>query len=83
MKINFYLNIINFQTSAALMGVSKSNEWTINYNLSFSLDSFMIETVLNFFKLYMIRQELLAGGEKFFAKTFGNEDLIRFFKHFK
>lgn len=60
------------------MGVEKSNEWTISYFVSFSMDSFMIEMWVNSFKLYLIRQEMMEGGKTIFSKVFGNNDIVEF-----
>lgn len=76
LKLNFYFS----QVTAALMGNDKSNEWTVSYFLSFSLDAFMVETLLNFLKLSLIRKELLSGGSDLFQKMFGNENLIKYLK---
>lgn len=62
------------------MGVKKANEWAESYFLSYSLDASTVETFMNFLKLTLIRKELLVGGGGRFAKWFGNEDLIDFFK---
>lgn len=62
------------------MGNDKSNEWTVSYFLSFSLDAFMVETVINFIKLYIIRNELMTGKTSFMQKFIGNDDLVEFMK---
>lgn len=62
------------------MGYEKSNEWTVNYFLSFSLDSFMVETVINFAKLYLIRKEMMTGKSNILQSILGNDDVIEYLK---
>lgn len=44
------------------MGVEKSNEWSVSYFASFSIDAFMMESLVNFGKLALIKKELIYGG---------------------
>lgn len=43
------------------MPMKKANEWCMAYFVSFSLDSFMIEVITIFFKLSIVRKEMLTG----------------------
>lgn len=60
------------------MGVEESNEWSISYFTSYSVDTFMFESFGNFFKIYLLRKELMSGKSKIMQKIIGNTDLVSY-----
>lgn len=61
------------------MGVDETNEWTESYFMQFSIDSFIMETIVNYIKLYFVRRELMKGENSIFSKIFGDDDIIKYF----
>lgn len=43
------------------MGVSESNEWSLSYFSAYSIDTFMMQSFINFFKIALLRNELMKG----------------------
>lgn len=60
------------------MGVDKSNEWSISYFTTFCVDTFMFESIGNFFKIFLLRYEIIRGSKHCIRKIFGNPDIIDF-----
>jgi hypothetical protein len=53
------LNLLCFYVSltvANLMGIDQSTEWTISYMTSFISSFFMIDPIINFFKINLIKK---------------------------
>lgn len=63
------------------MGVDKSNEWSVSYFTTFSVDTFMFESMGNFVKIAMLRKEIILDKKSLMHKLFGNDDIINYIKN--
>lgn len=66
-------------TSAAIMGVEDSNEWTLQYLTSFLLDTLAIQFLKNIVIIYIIKYYFLNGKLLFLKFFIGNVAIENFY----
>lgn len=59
--IAYFICVYSIMVSAALMGVEKSNEWSISYFTAYCADTFMFENLSNFLVVSILRYEIILG----------------------
>lgn len=56
--LNYILKIHNEKVTSALMGVDKANQWAISYISAFGINTFLIEIIQGYLKVFALKLEL-------------------------
>lgn len=60
------------------MGIDKANEWTISYISAFSIDTFFLELILGYSKIFILKKELLNKKSSCIIKILGDKGIVNY-----